>query len=210
MKDEREAMTMGDRNNGVAIGTVAAAFAAAPLAAMTMAVAATVGSASPLWGQVLAPVAEELDRLEWLVGEWEGTGWMEYTPGQRAEFRGTERVERRMGGRLVVVEGRFTAWMGPEAGEVPVHEAVGIFEFDPRAGQFRFRTYTGFGPEAGGLHAAEVSDGRVVWGYEDPRHGTVRYTITRTDGDEWVEVGDASRDGGGTWHRFFEMRLRRR
>lgn len=161
-------------------------------------------------GQVLPAAPPEMDRLGWLVGEWEGSGWSEYAPGQRAEFRGTERVERRMGGRLVVVEGRFTAQVGASAGEVPVHEALGLFQYDPGSDRFRFRTYTAFGADVGGLHDAEVSEGRVVWGYEDPRLGTVRYTITRTDADEWYEVGDASRDSGETWRRFFEMRLARR
>lgn len=168
------------------------------------------GVAGGAGAQGLPPAAEELELLEWMVGDWEGAGWMEYSPGERGEFRGTERVERRMGGRLVVVEGRFTAWMGPELGDVVVHEAVGILDFDPQAGRFRFRTYTAFGPEAGGLHEAEVSAGRMVWGYEDPRMGRVRYTIERTEGDEWHEVGDASRDGGTSWYRFFEMRLARR
>jgi hypothetical protein len=205
-----ECMAMGDPNRR-ARAERAATRLRARLAALGVVVAAAAAiPVSPLAGQMLAPVPESLDRLDWLVGEWEGAGWMEYSPGQRAEFRGTERVERRMGGRLVVVEGRFTAFMGPEAGDVPVHEALGIFDFDPRDDRFRFRTYTAFGPEAGGLYDAEVSEGRVVWGYDDPRLGTVRYTITRTDADQWLEVGDASRDGGATWHRFFEMRLGRR
>lgn len=164
---------------------------------------------APAAGQGLPEVPAELDRLDWLVGEWEGSGWVEFVPGQRGAFRGSERVERRMGGRLVVVEGSFVADL-PGAGEVPVHEAFGIFRYDPSSEGFTFRTYTAAEPGTGGLHDADVDDGEVVWGYEDPRLGTVRYTLTRTEADEWLEVGDATRDGGATWHRFFEMRLARR
>jgi hypothetical protein len=174
-----------------------------------VAVVVSVLGGAPVAGQVLPEVPAALDRLDWLVGEWEGEGWMEYVAGQRGTFRGQERVERRMGGRLVVVEGSFATEI-PGAGEVPVHQAFGIFQYDPASDRFRFRTYTALGPGVGGLHDAEVGEGRVVWGYEDPRLGTVRYTLTRTEADEWLEVGDASRDGGATWRRFFEMRLARR
>lgn len=133
---------------------------------------------------------------------------MEYSPGQRAEFEGSERVESRMGGRVVVVEGRFTAWMGPEAGNVLVHEALGVISYDAPDERFLFRTYTARGGN-GEAHTAEVTDGRFVWAYDDPRHGRVRYTITRTEDGAWHEVGHASRDGGESWHQFFEMRLDR-
>lgn len=155
----------------------------------------------------LAPA--ELERLAFLEGEWEGEGWMEYAPGQRGEFRGTERVERRMGGRLVVVEGAFTARMGPDQDVVPVHHALGVFSYDAAADRFVFRAYTAQGAN-GEAHDAEVGVNEVVWGYEDPRFGTVRYTISLTPQGEWHEVGHASRDGGATWHRFFEMTLQRR
>jgi hypothetical protein len=177
------------------------------LAVTAMALLGVLLAPAPVRAQ-LPPAPEAIDRLGFLVGEWEGTGWMEYAPGQRAGFRGTERVERRMGGRLVVVEGDFTAWMGPERGDVPVHQALGIFSYDPRRDGIVFRTYTAHWP-GGDAHGVQVEENRLVWGYEDPRFGTVRFTITVTPGGEWHEVGHASRDGGATWHPFMEMSLRR-
>ena len=50
----------------------------------------------------------------------------------------------------------------------------------------------------------------MVWEYDDPRMGRVRYTLTRTAEGAWREEGHASSDGGETWHKFFEMELRRR
>jgi hypothetical protein len=113
-----------------------------------------------------------------------------------------------MGGRLVVGEGDFTAWRGPELGDVPVHQALGIFSYDPQRDRIVFRTYTAHWP-GGDAHGVQVEENRLVWGYEDPRFGTVRFTITVTPGGEWHEVGQASRDGGATWHPFMEMSLRR-
>ena len=158
--------------------------------------------------QVLPPVPAQIEALEWMVGEWEGEGWTTEGPGDRNAFRGTEVVERRMGGRLVVVEGAFSAWMGPEMGNRPVHQALGIFSYDPDAGRLAFRTYTAAG--GGGEASAEVrEDGALVWGFGDPGSAQVRYTITRTPADEWHEIGER-RSGGESWTQFFEMTLRRR
>lgn len=158
--------------------------------------------------QVLPPVPAQIDALAWMVGEWEGEGWTTEGPGERNEFRGTEVVERRMGGRLVVVEGAFSAWMGPDMGHRPVHQALGIFSYDRAAGRLAFRTYTAAG--AGGEASAEVrEDGALVWGFGDPGAGQVRYTLTRTPADEWHEIGERTTDGE-RWTRFFEMTLRRR
>lgn len=169
-------------------------------------VLAAVGT-GPVVAQALPAVAPEMAALDWLEGAWSGEGWIEQAPGQRGEFRGTEVVEKRMGGRVVVVEGSFTAYMGPELGHVPVHQALGVLSWDASSGAHLFRTYTARGGTGEG-NEAEVTDGRIVWGYDDPRMGTVRYTITRTPEGHWREVGHATRDGE-TWHQFFEMELRR-
>lgn len=169
---------------------------------------AALGAGAVPAGAQLPPVPEEMGRLDFLVGDWEGEGWMEVAPGQRAGFTGTERVEHRMGGRVVVVEGAFTVRMGPERGEVPVHQALGVFSWDPEADGFTFRTWTARGGH-GEAHPAEITDGRIVWGYEDPRMGTVRYTITLTPDGAWHEIGEASSDDGVSWHQFFEMTLAR-
>lgn len=158
--------------------------------------------------QVLPPVPPRIEMLEWMVGEWEGGGWTTLGPSGRSEFKGTEWVERRMGGRLIVVEGAFTAWMGPELGDRPVHQALGVFSFDPAGERLTFRTYTASG-EGGDARAEVREDGAVVWGFEHARTGKVRYTITRTAAGEWHETGERSSDGV-TWTRFLEMTLTRR
>lgn len=156
--------------------------------------------------QILPDPAPELAHLHWLVGDWEGSGWMQGPDGRRSEFEGTERVEPRMDGRVIVVEGAFTADLGPNMGRVPVHQALGVFSHQRGKG-VRFSTWTARGG-AGEAHAAEVSEGRIVWGYDDPRQGRVRYTITHTSDGEWLEIGETLRDGAPP-EQFFEMRLRR-
>lgn len=176
-----------------------------------MVCAAAVLNGAPTTGraQVLPPVHADVQKLEFLVGEWEGEGWYEQVPGQRSEFRGVERVERRMGGRLLTVEGSFTAWMGPDLGDVPVHQAFGVFGYDRSTERVVFRTYTAHGAAGAAVQTTEIGDDRIVWGYDDPQLGTVRYTIEAAEG-VWREKGEATSDGGASWRQFFSMTLRRR
>jgi hypothetical protein len=157
----------------------------------------------------LPPVPSAMERLDFLLGDWEGAGWMEYAPGQRGEFRGTERVERRMGGRVVVIEGSFTAWMGPDLGDRPVHQALGIVSWDAAAQRFAFRTYTAAG-SGGDAKNVEVDGDGMVWGYDDPNFGEVRFTIALTPDGRWHEVGHVSQDGGADWRQVLELTLVRR
>ena len=152
------------------------------------------------------PSLEPMERLGFLAGTWEGEGWMEYQPGRKATFTSREIVEPRLGGRVLLVEGTHRSPMPGEPEPVVVHHALGVVSHDA-AGGYRFRTWLADGHS--GDFGAELADGGLVWGYDDPRLGRVRYTIRIEDGD-WVEVGDASRDGGESWHRFFEMRLSRK
>ena len=152
------------------------------------------------------PSLEPMQRLAFLVGTWEGEGWIELQPGRRATFTSREVVEPRLGGRVLVVEGLHHAPIPDQPEPVAVHHALGVFSHDEAKG-YRFRTWLANGH--GGDYGARLEDGALIWGYDDPRRGEVRYTITLSEAGEWVEVGDASRDGE-TWHRFFEMRLSKR
>jgi hypothetical protein len=167
----------------------------------------TLLAAAPATAQLPEPPSlAPMQGLDFLVGTWEGEGWMEYEPGRRAAFTSKEVVEPRLGGRVLVVEGVHHAPMPGMPEPVAVHHAMGVLSHDEADG-YRFRTWLANGH--GGDFAARLEGGALIWGYDDPRRGAVRYTITVSDAGEWVEVGDASRDGEA-WHRFFEMRLAKR
>lgn len=53
----------------------------------------------------------------------------------------------------------------------------------------------------------DLTEDGIVWGFETPRGGRVRYTATFTD-DTWTEHGEFSHDGE-TWMPFLEMRLQK-
>ncbi len=56
--------------------------------------------------------------------------------------------------------------------------------------------------------AARVSENTLVWGFENPRAGTIRFTIKLNEKGQWFEIGEISRDGKA-WQKFFKMTLSR-
>src|SRR5262249_36066660 len=68
-------------------------------------------AASPVSGQAPTPPAAQLEamkRFDLWVGEWKGSGWVSSGAGQRHEISMDEKVQRRVGGTVLLVEGRGT------------------------------------------------------------------------------------------------------
>src|SRR6185436_7651727 len=89
------------------------------------------------------PTAKEIQRremkkLEWLVGHWKGTGWMERGPQGRREFTQTETIEAKLDGLVLVIEGLGKA---KEDGST-VHTALAFVSYDARAKTFRWHAFT--------------------------------------------------------------------
>jgi hypothetical protein len=91
-----------------------------------------------------------------------------------------------------------------------VHHAFAVVSYDVDAKRFTMRAFKGEGrmvdPEL------KIGDRSIVWSFEDPRVGRMRYTMTLNErGDargEWFEIGESTRDGAA-WTRFFEATLRK-
>lgn len=151
--------------------------------------------------QPAAP-APGLAQTGWLVGCWEGEGWIEQG-GQRYTFAQHETVERRVGGHVLLVEGLGTSQMAAGAAPAVVHNAMGMLVHDAQAGTYHFSTYRA----GGGPLIADVTmtDDGFVWGFDVPQGGAVRYTVTRSPEGRWHEVGHFLR--GGEERHFFEMNL---
>lgn len=153
---------------------------------------------------VAAAHREAIQRLAFMVGDWQGEGWID-RGGQRLEFRGGERVQRKLDGLALLVEGNFTSRPPGADREVPVHQTLGVIAWDERSRSYRLSTWLASG--ATGNHELELLESGWRWGLDVP-NGTVRYTATFMPDGEWVEVGEFSPDDRN-WHKFFEMRLRK-
>jgi hypothetical protein len=144
---------------------------------------------------------EAMAPLQWWVGRWEGTGWAMTPDRQRVETAVVETVESRIDGQVLVFEGLGTH---PETGAVG-HHALGVLAWDGAAGEYRMRTF-----RSGEVLDPEVEvheDGTLTWGFAQGP-GRVRFTITHTADDRWVETGEYSPDGE-RWFPMFGMDLHR-
>jgi hypothetical protein len=149
---------------------------------------------------------EAMHPILWLVGDWEGEGWIEQGPGPRSTFTIHERAQTALGERLIVVEGvGRAAGEGEDAGQI-VHHAFGVLSWDAERGDYRFSTYRA--DDTGVDARATVENGVVTWGFETP-NGQVRYRFRRMEDGAWRENGEFSPDQGTTWLPFFEMTLHR-
>jgi hypothetical protein len=149
---------------------------------------------------------DAIKKLDFLIGQWSGEGWMEFAPGQRRTFKGTEVVQSKLDGLLLSVEGLHRGNGGDKGEEVVVHNAFGLVSYDDKAKRYRFQSFT----SRGGYENAEakVSEGELVWGTKMPQFGDVRFTIKLDEKGRWFEVGEVSQDGK-EWRKFFEMMLER-
>jgi hypothetical protein len=164
-------------------------------------------AASPVFSQAPTPPAARLEamkRFDLWVGEWKGSGW-DSRGGGRHEFRIDEKVQRKLGGTVLLVEGRGTT-RTDQGQEVVTHGALALLYYDDKAGRYHWNSHD----LRGGAIDAEpkLVDGGFEWGFRVEERGvTVRFTI-RFDEKRWHEVGETSVDGR-TWNKFLEMTLER-
>jgi len=144
---------------------------------------------------------QEMKKLDWFIGHWKGTGWIQMGPQERHEFTQTETIEAKLDGLVLVIEGLGKA---KEDGST-VHTALAFVSYDHRAKKFRWHAFT---PEGQMDTEAKVSTDTLEWTLEIPQRGRMRYTITRNEKGEWFEVGEMIQDDQ-TRHKFFEMTLRK-
>ena len=143
----------------------------------------------------------EMKKLDWFVGHWKGTGWIQTGPQGRHEFTQTEMIEAKLEGLVLIIEGSGKAI---EDGST-IHTALAFVSYDHRANKFRWHAFT---PEGQIETEAKVGTDTLEWTLEIPQRGRMRYTITRNEKGEWFEIGEMIQENQ-TRHKFFEMTLRK-
>jgi hypothetical protein len=147
----------------------------------------------------------ELAKLDFLLGEWQGEGWIEFGPGQRHTFHQTETIQRKAGGAVVLIEGLGLERRGNQ--DVPIHQAFGVVSFDQQTKRPHFRAWRADGGEV--ACEPELGERSFIWGFTEPRSGLqIKFTIKLNEAGQWVETGEGSPDGK-TWRQFFEMKLQK-
>ncbi|GAB3332704.1 hypothetical protein GCM10027429_12370 [Marivirga atlantica] len=135
----------------------------------------------------------EVSKLTFMEGYWEGTGWRYSADGQKHSFEQTEKVQFKLDGTAILVEGH-----GTSNGKT-VHDAMAVITYDKEKQNFRFSSNLSDGK--GGVFTGEIIDGKFYWYPND----FIRYIITVNNNGQWHEIGEMNRNGN--WFQFFEMTL---
>lgn len=149
---------------------------------LTTATAAVVYLAgAPVEGQAPDGSANRtaIERLDLMVGRWEGEAWMLRGTGQ-VQTTMTENIERKLGGVTLLIEG--TGVIPGEGSSAPrvVHNALAVVSFDPQTGGYVMRSYIASG--LWGDFALTPIEGGVSWSREVPG-GRVRNTAKIANGE---------------------------
>ncbi|MDP9192897.1 MAG: hypothetical protein M3P06_14440 [Acidobacteriota bacterium] len=148
--------------------------------------------------------AEEMGKLDFLIGEWKGEAWMQRGPGKPEYYLQTEKVTPKAGGKALLVEGLGRKKLEDgSAGEV-IHDAIALISWDKTKKNYRFDAHVAQ-QESVDTAIEVTAPNTAMWGFDTPQ-GKIRFTIRLTDKGEWNEIGEFSRDGAN-WMKFFEMTL---
>jgi hypothetical protein len=151
------------------------------------------------------PVARtKMQALDFLVGTWEGDGWIMMGP-QRRNFRQREIVRPAAGGTVVLIDGIGLGADADNKGKI-VHQAFAVVNWTAATNAYRWQAFRADGAS---LDVVPVlSDKQLVW--ELPPNGDrrVRFTIKREANGTWHEIGE-SWTGDGKPVVFLDMSLRR-
>lgn len=134
-----------------------------------------------------------ISQLEFIVGDWSGTGWMMGRDGQKHMFDQTEIIKFKLDSTAILIEG-----LGKSNGKI-LHNAMAVVRYNKTEKNYNFRSYLSNG--RGGDFKAELIDGKFYWYPNDD----MRYIIYLNDKGQWYETGEMKR--GNEWFQFFEMIL---
>ena len=138
-----------------------------------------------------------MEKMEPMVGIWQGDGWFMDQSGARLEFTQEEEITRELGNSALLIKGK-----GTSNGRI-VHNAMAIVMYDSATSTFNFHSFLADGRKLD-TQIEELGNGKYEWGFETPR-GQIKYSIEIND-DKWYEKGEFSPDGSN-WFPFIEFNL---
>ncbi len=165
-------------------------------------VLSTILFANSIYAQNARLGKDEMKKLSHWEGTWKGEGWqMDRSTRQRIQFSVEEKVESKLGGLALFVEGKGKSDKADFLG----HHAIGLIYYNLDKSTYEMKSITQDGMTT--LAKAYIDDsGNFIWGFDVPG-GQVRFTITLT-ADTWEEKGAFSMDGN-TWYPMMEMNLKK-
>lgn len=149
-----------------------------------------------------AQVKEKISAFDFMIGEWEGEGWVMGQDGNKETSHVIEDISYQLDETIIQLRGVGMA--DKDGKQVKVHDAFGILSYDPFTQKYKMNSWLSRGMST----TAQVeikNEASFIWWFDAGPSRTIRYTVNFEDG-LWNEKGEMSTDGD-TWHQFFEMNL---
>jgi len=141
----------------------------------------------------------QMNKLSFMLGEWEGSGWIQMGQTAKMTFTIHETVVPKVEGLVYLVEG-----LGSSEGNTS-HNAIALISWDNEKNKYAFESHTFDGRSANA--SATLEGNTFIWGFDTPNGGFVQYKL-EFDDMHWHESGSFSPDGE-TWYPFMEMKLKK-
>ena len=150
---------------------------------------------------------EKMKAFAGWAGRWQGEGFIQLGPGEPEKSTVDERIEYKLDGMVILIEGIGMAPDEATKKETIVHHALGVISYNQASSQYKLRSYLKDGRSTDAWLIVTAKN-NYQWGFDTPQ-GKIRYTITIDPIKKtWNEIGEFSNDGT-TWRKFFEMNLKK-
>jgi len=141
------------------------------------------------------------------VGHWQGEGYVQMGPGEPQKSTIDERIESKLDGTVLLIEGVGKSMDAATQQEKIVHHALAVLSFDRTSDTYKFRSYLNDGRSTDAWLNI-LAENKYQWGFDTPQ-GKIRYNVIIDPlKNTWQETGEFSSDGT-TWRKFMEMNLSR-
>ncbi|HMR57634.1 MAG TPA: hypothetical protein PLM56_06765 [Cyclobacteriaceae bacterium] len=145
---------------------------------------------------------KQMAPLQNFVGKWHGVAKVQQPGEGMITINQEENVNWELDSLLLRIEG---IGKDPASKKISFH-AFAIISFNSATQQLTMRSYTHEGRQVDAYFKVLGSD-KFEWGFDTPgKQGMVRYTITISDGNKWLEKGEYS-PNGTQWMPFITMEL---
>jgi hypothetical protein len=144
-----------------------------------------------------------MDKMKFILGEWEGTGWKMSQRG-KLYTKAIEKTKCKVDCSVIMVEGLGLTTDSVTKQDKIVHDAFGVISFDAKTNSYSLRAYTKDGVVDSNIEFVEE---KVIRWIMDVPGGKIKFTADFKTPNKWLETGEFSRDGGQTWMKFLETDL---
>jgi hypothetical protein len=149
-----------------------------------------------------------MKRLDFVIGEWKGEGWLLAGLDQRYTFSVKESYRHRCGGEIIDGEGQFRPQGGPADLEAATMYGLGMIYFDRQSGEYRMWHYGGTGSGFAFTAKIEVKENGLCYLNIDAKGETYKFGFT-VDKDGILTARSERQKHDGTWYVSMEFRMRK-